>query len=238
MRIRNFSKMASPSFWLPADSGLITYSAHVNALSVAYGIAPKAYQQNIMNYVVTQTDYELQPYFMFYVLQATRAVNDIRLGLNLVDRWKPAVDTSTGTLKENWQDVTSTGYGGDYSHAWAGAPLAYLSQNVLGIEPTDKPGNYSATLFYGNKLEWAKGKIPTYRKTDIEVSWKVISNGYEYLYNVPTGIKLEVKQPTDCKPCSLALNNKKLEAHNPIVLGPGKHRLVLEIQKTPSDNEK
>ena len=222
-----FTTKVNPSFWLPADSNLITYSAHINTLVVAYNIAPEQYKKDLMQYVITQKDYELQPYFMFYVLQAVKSNDDLDMGLKLLERWRPAIDEETGTLKENWQDLTSTGYGGDYSHGWAGAPLAYLSQNILGIEPHKNELYYFARLSVKQPLDWARGTVPTYLNNEIKINLRKEGSGYIYNYTVPAAIKLRLILPEDCSNCILELNGRKLTPGKLVELAEGSHQVKI-----------
>ncbi len=92
-----FITTTKPGTWLPADKDIVTYSAHANTLAVHYDIVPKAEQPRLMNYIVTQKEYQLQPYFMSYVLAALNHIDQIDRGLEQVDLWKNAIDTATYT---------------------------------------------------------------------------------------------------------------------------------------------
>ena len=136
----SFLSKVKTHFWLPEDEDIVTYSPHVNTLAVLFDIAPKERQETIMDYVVIQDKIELQPYFTYYVLSAINHVNKFStVGLNLLDKWKNGIDLETYTLKENWQNETEFGYVGDYSHAWGGSPLFFMSSVILGIKP-EEPG--------------------------------------------------------------------------------------------------
>lgn len=223
-----FSTHVKPNEWMPADTGFTTYSAHVNTLAVLYGIAPAAAEAAIMNYVATQNEYELQPYFMSYVLQAAKRINCVDLGLELINRWKNGIDTSTYTLKENWQDQTDFGYGGDFSHAWGGSPLRYLSQHILGIAPAS-PG-YTTIAIYpytGSKMEWARGSVPVNDKDIVEVSWQKKNGGYNFDYSVPLQKKAVFYVPEALKNYAITVDGKKYPAvPGSIVLKPGRHNIV------------
>ncbi len=161
-----FITKVKPGGWLPADKDMVTYSPHVNTLAVLYDIAPKGEQKALMNYVVSQKEYQLQPYFMSYVLAAFHHVNEIDAGLRQVGLWKNGIDSSTYTLKENWDDKTEDGYTGDFSHAWGGSPLLFLSQNILGVSPASPgfkkikivPYVGEKSLLQAVRCRWAKIK--------------------------------------------------------------------------------
>lgn len=172
-----------PSFWLPADSNQVTYSAHVNTLAVLFDMVPENCIERVLTYVVSQKEYELQPYFMSYVLKALTKHRKIDLGLELLNQWKNGIDSSTYTLKENWQDVTATGYGGDYSHAWGGSPLPYLSSNLLGVNQPDLTSDtIRINPYLGAKLTWASGRVPIGNGEWGIVYWK--REGKKLVYSI------------------------------------------------------
>ncbi len=163
-----------------------------------------------MKYVVTQKEYELQPYFMSYVLAAFNHTGRIDEGLKQVDLWKNAIDTSTYTLKENWNDKTADGYNGDYSHAWSGSPLLYLSQNVLGISP-DKPGYGSIMVkpYAGGRLKWGKGVVPVGNNKTVSVDWKFINKKtYVYQLDIPANHQGVLLNPNEFQQWNISINGK------------------------------
>jgi alpha-L-rhamnosidase len=220
-----FNTHVKPNEWMPADTNFTTYSAHVNTLAVLYGIAPVNKEAAIMNYIATQNEYELQPYFMSYVLQAAKKTNHIDVGLELINRWKNGIDTSTYTLKENWQDQTSFGYGGDFSHAWGGSPLRYLSQNVLGIAP-GKAGYAMIEIhpYTGEKIDWARGAVPVNDKDVVAIWWEKKDGEYTFEYAIPAKRNAVYHVPEGFKKYSIMVDGKKETTwKNAIVLKPGKH---------------
>ncbi|MBK8946872.1 MAG: hypothetical protein IPM32_16610 [Ignavibacteriae bacterium] len=199
-------------FWLPEDENIVTYSPHVNTLAVLYDIAPREKQDEIMNYVIAQEKIDLQPYFTYYVLSALTKINKFSTdGLRLLDKWKNGIDLETYTLKENWQDETELGYVGDYSHAWGGSPLFFMSSEILGITP-EKPGykTIKFTPFKNEKITWAKGEVPIDENYKVEVSWESIStNIYKYELNIPMNYSCVLRHPEEFKDYLFAINNQE-----------------------------
>lgn len=200
-----------PSFWLPADTSITTYSAHFNTLAVLYGIAQPNRMEALMRYVVTQQDYELQPYFMAYVLAAMSKLNKTDEGLELVDRWKNGIDTSTYTLKENWQDLSATGYRGDYSHAWGGSPLLFCSVNLLGIT-SYSPGYAQIAIrpYDGSTIEWASGAVPVGDNELVEVDWKKTAKTSKWEYRLPANRTAVLQLPESWRSKKIRINGKKV----------------------------
>ncbi|MFZ4549587.1 MAG: alpha-L-rhamnosidase C-terminal domain-containing protein, partial [Bacteroidales bacterium] len=190
---------------------IVTYSPHVNTLAVLYDIVPENHQPTILNYVVNQKTIDLQPYFMFYVLSAIEHTGQFnKLGLELMKKWENGINRETYTLKENWQDQTETGYGGDYSHAWGGSPLYFMSKNILGIKPSIQGYNEIEIIpFVSENISWAKGQIPLAQGDCIRISWTKENNlKYSYKVGIPNNQKCFMVIPSDLRKNGFKINNK------------------------------
>jgi alpha-L-rhamnosidase len=199
-----------PNRWLPADTNLVTYSPHINTLAVLYDIAPAGRQDSLMDYVIRQKDHELQPYFMSYVLAAMQHIQQTDKGLALVDRWENGIDTTTHTLKENWADITTSGYSGDYSHAWGGAALLYLSRTLLGVAP-ELPGydTIALTPCTTSRVTWARGAVPIGKNARVDVAWNELPDSrYSYRVSIPAGYMALLHVPVFYK--TVRINGKKM----------------------------
>jgi len=198
-------------YFFPKDTNIITFSPHVNTLAVLYDIAPKNQHSSILNYIVNQKTIDLQPYFMFYVLSAVDHAGQFStLGLELLKKWENGFNAETFTLKENWQDRTETGYGGDFSHAWGGSPLFFISKNILGIKPAI-PGNKETEIhpFISENIYWAKGRVPLMQGNSVGVSWKR-ENKLKYIYeiDIPDNYKAFIVIPLDLAKRSFQINSR------------------------------
>ena len=199
-------------YFFPADTNIVTYSPHVNTLAVLYGIAPKNHQHAILDYIINQKTIDLQPYFMFFVLSAVEHTGHFNtIGLELLKKWEKGVDHETFTLKENWQDVTDTGYGGDYSHAWGGSPLYFMSRNILGVKP-GIPGfkEIEISPFINDKIHWAKGRIPLTQGNNLEINWKRENDKkYVFTIEIPDNFKAFMVIPENPEIRNFQINHKK-----------------------------
>ena len=184
-----------------------------------------------MDYVANQHEYELQPYFMSYVLDAAQKTGWQDKGLEMIDRWREGIDTSTHTLKENWRERTDFGYSGDYSHAWGGAPLRWLSANVLGISP-GTPGFASISIcpYSGEKLKWAKGRVPVGKNALLYVSWEKKQDGFSFEYTIPSGRIARFHIPETLEKHGWLVDGSKFTGVGPIRLAAGKHVVRCIIQ--------
>jgi len=206
-----FKSKKENHYFFPKDTNIVTYSPHVNTLAVLYDIVPENQQSTILNYVVNQKAIDLQPYFMFFVLSAVDHAKQFNtVGLELIKKWENGINRETYTLKENWQDQTETGYGGDYSHAWGGSPLYFMSKNILGVKPSI-PGNKEIEIhpFVSENINWAKGRIPLVQGNSIEISWKKENNlKYTYKLELPDDQKCFMVIPNDLRERGFKINSK------------------------------
>jgi hypothetical protein len=228
-----FRSKAPNHYFFPEDADIVTYSPHVNTLAVLYDIAHEKQQSAIMDYVTSQGSIDLQPYFMFFVLNAVEHIGQFSgIGLGLLKKWENGIKKETYTLKENWQDITETGYGGDYSHAWGGSPLYFMSKNMLGIKPgTGDNRNIEIQPFISNNINWAKGRVPHISGECIEVSWSNEKDScYIYNLDIPPGITAFLDIPVELIKRDLTINNKSY-AKTPgrVKLEGGSYKIVFGI---------
>ena len=225
-----FITATKPNSWLPADTNITTYTPHMNSMAVLYGVAPAERGKALMKYVIDQNSYELQPYFMWYVLSALQSVGSIDEGLDLINRWRNGIDTTTFTLKENWRDKTEFGYGGDYSHAWGGAAMYFLSRNTLGIYP-EEAGYKTIGIqpYTGDRLEWAEGKVPVGKGSVIDVKWRKQKDGkLKFNYIIPVGRRATLHVPQEWSARNILLNGREVGKQDVIRLVGGKHEILIK----------
>jgi hypothetical protein len=131
---------------------------------------------------------DLSTFYGFYVLNALAKSGDIDTGLDFISQyWGGMLDFGATTFWEDF-DLEWTrnagpidqpvapgkkdlhgdfgahcylGFRHSFCHGWAGGPTAWLSQNILGIQP-QAPGfaKVSITPNLG-RLDWAEGTHPT-----------------------------------------------------------------------------
>jgi len=197
--------------WLPEDEDIVTHSPHMNTLAVLYDIAPQDKQAFIMDYVVQQKEIDLQPYFTYFVLSALVHIEKFdQDGLTLINKWKNGLDMETYTLKENWQDQTEFGYSGDFSHAWGGSPLYFMSAEILGISP-GKPGYQEIKFvpYISDRLIWAKGAVPLNDGDIVSIYWERSGESkYSYHIEIPQGHKAVLYHPDKFKSYHLSINHQ------------------------------
>jgi alpha-L-rhamnosidase len=190
-----------PGKWLPKDTVLEQILPYTNALAVAYGLAPVDKEHNIVNYVITQKNVTVSPYFMYFVFEALTSSNSFNeYGISQLRRWNKLSGYPVG-LKEGWTM-------GDYSHAWGGSAAYELSAAVLGIKPA-KPG-FAEIVIQPNPgdLKWANGTVHTV-KGNINISWTNTLNDFELQSNTPAKVPVTFILPL-YKRNAIIINGKKL----------------------------
>ncbi len=213
-----------PYIWLPPDTNIVTYSPHLNALTVLYDIAPMKRRDSIMNYVIHEKKIVVQPYFMYFVLSALAHIHRFDTdGLAEINNWVNGIDTSTYTLTEKWRD--NSGYAGDLSHAWGGAPLFFLSSRILGITP-QTPGYRTISFipYSGDRLKWARGVVPLEDGSTVSVSWKRSGESdYTYRLSVPVDHTAILHTPGRLQSYLLKVNKESYRnvPKEGVSLGPG-----------------
>lgn len=158
---------------------------------------------------------DLSTFYGFYVLNALAESGDIDTALDFISRyWGAMLDFGATTFWEDF-DLEWTknagridelvpegkddlhgdfgahcyiGFRHSFCHGWAGGPTAWLSRNVLGIEPA-APGfaKVRVTPRLGG-LEWAEGSYPT-PKGIIRVRHEKQADGsVKSTINLPPGV--------------------------------------------------
>jgi alpha-L-rhamnosidase len=131
---------------------------------------------------------DLSTFYGFYVLNALAKSGDIDTGLDFISQyWGGMLDFGATTFWEDF-DLEWTknagridelvvpgkkdlhgdfgahcyiGFRHSFCHGWAGGPTAWLSRNVLGVEPV-APGCAKVRIFPRlGRLAWAEGSYPT-----------------------------------------------------------------------------
>jgi alpha-L-rhamnosidase len=183
-----FQTTVKPHLWLPADTGIETFSPHVNLLAVLFNLAPKERHAPIVEKVLAEKPLNTQPWFMHWVFQSIDHAGLFdQYGTAQMRRWKVLRDTRS--FLETWTK-------GDKSHGWCSTPLVQMSSRILGVSPAS-PGFRTITIRPQLcDLTWAKGIVPT-PHGDVAVDWKLDGNKLSLDVTVPAGSEAEIILPTN-----------------------------------------
>ena len=180
----NTPNMVEENQWLPKNTKTVYYLKQANTLAVLFGIAPKSYRKQILEYVVTDlSKFEMQPYFYHFLLNAL--INEDMFGeygMELIRKYKSLIDRCPKGLSEAWENMEC-----DYSHAWGAAPAYTLKRALSGLEilePGFRKIKLAPRVF---DLESAELEITT-PFGEIEIS---VKKGGSPSVKVPNGILLE-----------------------------------------------
>jgi hypothetical protein len=214
---KNFDLKNIPSMAILSITADVSFRAYLNGHFICQG--PVNIGSDYLDtaspahwfYTIHDVKKYLQPYFMYYVLSAISHIDQFdTAGLALLNKWRQAIDLETYTLKENWQEQTESGYVGDFSHAWGGSPLYFMSRLILGIAP-GKPGYQEIRIdpYISDHLTWAKGTIPLNNGQITRVSWERPGTSvYKYSIEIPKHHKAVLHHPAELMSYDIRINNK------------------------------
>jgi len=110
------------------------------------------------------------PFFMFFLLEAlAREGRFDELLKTIHDYWGVQIAAGATTCWETYhpQEARSTR---SHCHGWSAAPVYFLSQYVLGVQPL-APGFRKILVAPRGNLEWCHGRAPTPAGT-VECFWQ------------------------------------------------------------------
>ncbi len=161
------------------SSGTVGSTWQLNALAVLCGLDPQssAIWDNIFAHVKQDapTDQVISPYFNAYLLDAMASTGHQREALDWIrSYWGGMLDEGATSFWESYdlrwpktnfhlslQADGTSGYFVSLAHGWSSGPLAWLSENVLGVRAAS-PG-YGAVDLHPNLLglQFARGSVAT-----------------------------------------------------------------------------
>lgn len=145
----------------------------------------------------------MSPFGGNYVLRAYGKLGQFQAGIDLVRRyWGLMLARGTSTLWEEFdpafpQDMNVILGKMPYlslSHGWSSGPTSYLTEYVLGVQPT--AGGFRSVTIQPElgDLKWATGAVPT-PHGDIKLHVGKVPNGIVCTLTLPGGIHAIVKLP-------------------------------------------
>jgi len=179
-----------------------------NAMAIYSGVADPAQTAAIYDRVLSKpSGFVITPYYNFYVISAMAQAGHRTEALDWIRKyWGGMIDEGAtsfweaydlGWPKENFhrslQADNGEGYYVSLSHGWSSGPTAWLSEQVLGIQPT-AAGYKEATIrpdLAG--LAWARGAVPTPNGL-IKVDYKA-GDSFHATIDLPAGVAAKVSMP-------------------------------------------
>ena len=211
-----FVTSVSTNKWMPADVQMESFSVQNNALATIAGLVPQDRRTSVMGATMTNTNWDVTPYFMHFVFNALEQADLFgKYGVQKMHEYK--VIPETQTVREMGPDK------GDYSHGWIATPAYQMPSKILGVRPTS-PG-FRTILIKPETcdLNWAKGSVPTPHGT-IDVSWKVEGGKFTLDVTIPAGTAARIEIPGK-EACMI---EKRSESSVPKSMGTINGRSVFE----------
>jgi len=172
---------------MPADVQMESFSVQNNALATLAGLVPQDRQSSVMEKTMSNTNWDVTPYFMHFVFDALdQSALFGKYGVGKMHEYK--VIPETQTVREMGPDK------GDYSHGWIASPTYQMPSKILGVRPTS-PG-FGTVLIRPQTcgLSWAKGSVPT-PHGKVEVAWKVEGGTFTLDVTIPAGTTARIQVP-------------------------------------------
>jgi hypothetical protein len=182
-----FVTSVSTNKWMPADVAMESFSVQNNALATAAGLVPQDRQAALMERTMSNTNWDVTPYFMHFVFDALdRADLFGKYGVPKMHEYK--VIPETQTVREMGPEK------GDYSHGWIATPAYQMPSKILGVRPIS-PG-FASVLIKPETcgLSWAKGSVPT-PQGKVDVSWKVEGGKFSLNVTIPSESTARIEVP-------------------------------------------
>jgi len=134
------------------------------------------------------------PFFMFFLLEALVRENRYDdLVETIYNYWGQQIDAGATTFWEMFhpRDERLTR---SHCHGWSAAPVVFLTQHVLGVQPLT-PG-YETILVAPKpgRLTWANGRVPTPGGV-VECYWKMHGRKFELRVSAPVGQAMRIELP-------------------------------------------
>jgi alpha-L-rhamnosidase len=182
-----FVTSVKPYSWMPADVQMESFSVQNNALATLAGLVPQDRQSSVMEKTMSNTNWDVTPYFMHFVFDALdQSALFGKYGVGKMHEYK--VIPATQTVREMGPDK------GDFSHGWIASPTYQMPSKILGVRPTS-PG-FGTVLIKPQTcgLSWAKGSVPT-PHGKVEVAWKVEGGTFTLDVTIPAGNTARIEVP-------------------------------------------
>jgi alpha-L-rhamnosidase len=179
-----------------------------NAMAIYSGVAMPQQAEGIWQHVLSQPlPIMITPYYNFYVISAMAESGHRREALDWIRKyWGGMVAEGATSFWEgydpswpkddfhaNLQADDGKGYFVSLAHGWSSGPTAWLSEQVLGIRPTD--AGFRRVMIRPDLmgLDWARGSVPT-PKGEIKVDYHG-TNTFEAAIDVPPDVEATISIP-------------------------------------------
>ena len=234
-------KLAAQNFLLDSTTDTFGPRWQTNAMAIFSGVADEKQTSDIWDKVLSKPrHFMITPYYNFYIITAMAQAGHRREAMDWMrEFWGGMVNEGATSFweaydpswpKENYHESLQADNGQGYfvslCHGWSSRPTAWLTEQVLGIQP--QAAGFSEVSIRPDLagLEWARGAEPT-PHGPIKVDLHARGDGLDTTLDLPDGITAEVSIPAPKGETSVELNGQTATA-TPAENGS---RLTVEISK-------
>jgi hypothetical protein len=234
-------KAAAQKYLLDPDTQTFGTRHQTNAMAIFSGVADAAQTKSIWQRVLSHPrQFMISPYYNFYVITAMAQSGHRRETLEEIRNYwggmiKEGATSTWEAYDPSWpkedfhrslQSDNGQGYFVSLAHGWSSGPTAWLTEQVLGIEPLE-PGFRQVSIRPDLvDLQWARGAEPTPHGL-IRVDYRKGTKGLEAEIDLPQGVIGRVSMPAGAGQTSVMVNGNPLKG-SPVENGS---RLVVQLQK-------
>jgi hypothetical protein len=230
---------AAHQYLLDSAPGTFGTRHQTNAMAIFSGVANTAEARTIWEHVLSHPrHFVITPYYNFYVISAMAEAGHRREALEEVrNYWGGMVrEGATSTWeaydptwpKDDFHSALQAddrrGYFISLAHGWSSGATAWLTEQVLGIQPLGSGFREVAIRPDLIDLEWARGTEPTPRGL-LQVDYKKTAEGLTAEIDLPPGVVGKVSMPIQAGQTSVSVNGKAVSG-TPAENGT---RLVVEL---------
>ena len=218
-------KAAAGMYLLDAGTGTFGNRHQTNAMAIFSGVAGEAETAAIWDRVLSRPrHFVITPYYNFYVISAMAAAGHRREALEEVrNYWGGMVRqgaTSTWEAydptwpKDDFHSALQAddrrGYFISLAHGWSSGATAWLTEQVLGIQPLAAGFREVAIRPDLVDLEWARGAEPTPHGL-LKVDYRKAPDGLTAEIELPPGVTARVSMPVQAGQTSVKVNGKAVK---------------------------
>jgi alpha-L-rhamnosidase len=194
-----------------------------NAMAIYSRVATPQQTAAIWQHVLSHPPkFMITPYYNFYAISAMADAGHRREALDWIRKyWGGMIDEGATSFWEGYdpswpkqdfhahlQADDGEGYFVSLAHGWSSGPTVWLSEQILGIRPT-QPGFREAAIrpdLAG--LTWARGSVPTPQGA-ISADYKASGAELDALIDLPSGVTARISMPVCSGESFVILNGQR-----------------------------
>jgi hypothetical protein len=233
-------KQAAREYLLDRATGTFGSRWETNAMAILSGIATKPQSEAIWSKVLSRpSQFMITPYYNYYVIEAMAESGHRKQALDwLREYWGGMIQEGATTFWEGYDPSwpkkdfhanlladNMQGYYVSLCHGWSSGPTAWLTEQLLGIQPLGAGFSKMAIRPDLMGLRWAKGSEPTPHGL-ISIDLQSAGDGLEANLSLPSDIDAQISLPAPAGATTLIVNGHAMKAR-PVENGA---RLAVDIK--------